>query len=237
MLERRRSLMCFFVDLSGEGLTRSLPSHFSRAAERALSTLARAVMRLLVIAVLIALASGCTLDDRGSSTPEGGSTVVVPDVTRSTASDAFARLREAGVRIRVATGFRLASNRDPIVAGQRPDAGTRVTPGTTVVVRLVSGPVGLLSASEHEVRVPDVTGLSLRQAVARLQDVGLAWDAGMVPPLASSDAAALLDAYRVTAQKPDGGTRYQQISRHDINGEVEVTIEPVTLDVRSGEGT
>jgi hypothetical protein len=68
---------------------------------------------------------------------------------------------------------------------------------------------GLIHPTFDEVVAPDVTGLSLREALASLEGSPVVWSA-MLPPLPAMSASSFLDAYRVTGQTPKAGTRFVQ---------------------------
>ena len=187
------------------------------------------IRHLLVIAVLAAVGSVACVHGAGSERDA----VVVPDVSGLRAREAFARLRQDGLRVSIPTAFRLASNQEPVVTGQRPQAGRRAERGATVALLLANGPIGLHAGSESDVVVPDVTGMSLRQAVERLRSLGLVWDAATLPPLPPSDAPGLLDAYTVSAQEPPAGSRYRQVAPYDVERGVGAKVTPVRLSVRA----
>ncbi len=88
--------------------------------------------------------------------------VEVPDLQGLTSSQALGKLLDTGLNIRL-------DGQGPKILDQTPKAGVKVAPGTTVIVYLgqEEGQIG------QPVAVPDVTGLSLRDAAVALSTQGL----------------------------------------------------------------
>jgi hypothetical protein len=185
----------------------------------------------LWVALLAIATSGCFGGDaekggssRAGSTSEPGDAVApsaaedgfvtVPAATRegvATAIDeVFRELRDAGLRVATTSAHLPGSDVGipfgsaeglPWVTEQRPDAGTRVKAGSVVRLRVVPGGPFLLPRPPPESSVPDLTGLTLREALPRIRSAGIFWRT-VLPPLPPSRAAEFLDAYRVTSQDP-----------------------------------
>ncbi|MGW6396937.1 Stk1 family PASTA domain-containing Ser/Thr kinase [Streptomyces sp. NPDC055134] len=93
-----------------------------------------------------------------------GSAVDVPDVTGESEEDAIADLQDAGLKPEIATE-RVHSDEDKgSVAQQSPVEGKQLGEGDTVTLKISKGPV--------MVEVPDVVGMSVNDAVHKLQDSG-----------------------------------------------------------------
>ncbi|MGY0487023.1 Stk1 family PASTA domain-containing Ser/Thr kinase [Streptomyces sp. WG-D5] len=93
-----------------------------------------------------------------------GAPVDVPDVTGESEQDAVAELEEAGLKAEIATE-RVHSDEDKgDVARQSPEEGKQVAEGGTVTLTISKGPV--------MVEVPDVTGMKVDEAKARLSGAG-----------------------------------------------------------------
>jgi beta-lactam-binding protein with PASTA domain len=133
--------------------------------------------------------------------------VTVPQVTQTSVTEAYKRLREAGLRVAIPERFTVAALHEPGPSTQRPRAGQRVPPGTVVTLELWPGPLGSPAYSPHTVTVSDLVGLSASEALEWVEDADLFFEIRDIPPLLPSDAAGLFDNYRVTAQSPAPGTR------------------------------
>lgn len=116
--------------------------------------------------------------------------VDVPDTVGTNVTDARARLRDLGLRVRV---MRVVAP-DPAgtVVGQSPQRGARVREGATVTLRVSTGP--------SEVAVPDVTGLDEATARSELED------AGFEVRVTEESTADPAEDGLVRAQSPAGGT-------------------------------
>jgi hypothetical protein len=136
--------------------------------------------------------------------------VTVPRVAGLPVEEAFRRLRDAGLRVRTSDRVRLGpTNGLPGVFRQSPREGNRVRAGTVVTLSFCGFAGGIIHPTFDEVVAPDVTGLSLREALASLEGSPVVWSA-MLPPLPAMSASSFLDAYRVTGQTPKAGTRFVQ---------------------------
>lgn len=88
--------------------------------------------------------------------------VVVPQVVNLPLDEAVQELRAAGLN------FMMHGEGD-VVYGQVPEAGAGVLQGTTVVLELKAGTAG----GKGAVTVPDLTGLTIKQAGGLLENLGL----------------------------------------------------------------
>lgn len=88
--------------------------------------------------------------------------VELPDTIGASVSDASARLRDLGLKVRVVRV--VAPDPAGTVVGQSPRAGAEAREGTTVTLRVSTGPA--------EVAVPDVTGLDEPSARLELENAG-----------------------------------------------------------------
>lgn len=92
--------------------------------------------------------------------------VVVPDLTEYKEADAIAALRSTGeVEYDHSEDENSAEVEKGLVIRTEPAAGTSVPKGTPIIL--------YVSVGVEQVKVPDVTGLSLAKAQAQLEDVGL----------------------------------------------------------------
>ncbi|MFZ3594096.1 Stk1 family PASTA domain-containing Ser/Thr kinase [Streptomyces sp. BH104] len=93
-----------------------------------------------------------------------GSPIDVPDVTGESEQDAIADLEDAGLKAEISTK-RVNSEEDKgSIAQQSPAEGKQLAEGDTVTLTISKGPV--------MVEVPDVTGLKVDEAKARLGAAG-----------------------------------------------------------------
>jgi penicillin-binding protein 1A len=128
-----------------------------------------------------------------SSPPPAPSTVALPDVRGQYQTQARSVLEAAGFKViaeRRPTRERAAG----MVADQTPSPGTLVTPGSTVVMGVSSGP-------PRPVVVVNTVGFSVDQAARMLQASGLNVDIVVEDPPDGVKAAP----GRVWKQTPDGG--------------------------------
>lgn len=88
--------------------------------------------------------------------------VGVPDVINLDGAAAKARIEAVGLNYR-------AEGSGPVVTQQTPPPGVQVARGSTVLVVLSNGP----ATSQEPVKVPNVIGLSLREAAQVLESCGL----------------------------------------------------------------
>jgi eukaryotic-like serine/threonine-protein kinase len=97
-----------------------------------------------------------------------GAPVDVPDVTGEDLADARADLAEAGLKVKIAT-TRVNSDDDAgQVAEQTPAADSQAADGDTITLTISKGP--------EMIEVPDVTGDSVDDAKAELEDAGFQVD-------------------------------------------------------------
>ncbi len=121
---------------------------------------------------------------------DGQKVVVVPDVADMSSARAREHLRAAGLR--VTTRGVASSAPTGTVLGQTPRAGARVQEGTTVTLRVSTGPL--------EVDVPDVTGLNEAAARFELESAGFRVQVVEQP---TDDSA---EDGMVVSQSPSGGS-------------------------------
>lgn len=124
--------------------------------------------------------------------------VPVPDLRGKTATEAEAALVDVGLRLGRVDSTRVADGVG-VVDQQDPPAGTRAAPGQAVDVTL--------AAVAPLVSVPDVVGLTAREADRVLDAAGL-----QPPPVDAAD----LDA-RVTGQSPDAGSAVPAATTVDLS--------------------
>ncbi|MGB9802918.1 penicillin-binding transpeptidase domain-containing protein, partial [Desulfofundulus sp.] len=106
--------------------------------------------------------------------------VAVPNVVGFPVADACWLLQEWGLRS-------WSPGKTGLVTGQEPAAGMRVSPGTTVSLRITA------SQSPHRLVVPDLCGLTVKKAGSILEELGLKFKA-------SGSGVAL-------RQRPEAGSR------------------------------
>jgi eukaryotic-like serine/threonine-protein kinase len=139
------------------------------------------LLLLLLVGAGIALAYVLTREDDESSTER------VPTVVGLRAPVAVERLRTAGYPSDVRR--RIDPSRRGRVVEQRPDGGTELEPGRTVIVIVARGP--------NTVDVPNVVGLEVADAFERVQAAGLRARA--------TDVFARQAVGRVVRQRPPAG--------------------------------
>lgn len=88
--------------------------------------------------------------------------IEVPNLVGDTSAEALERLRDTGLNIRL-------DGQGAKILDQTPKAGVKVPPGSTVIVHMGEK----LPSAGEPVQVPDVSGLSLRDASVKLSAVGL----------------------------------------------------------------
>lgn len=93
--------------------------------------------------------------------------IVVPDFTNMTVAEAEASALQAGMRVEVTDSVFVKRMKKGAVRSQNPEPGSKVKEG-----RRVSLTINAFNAKK--VTVPNLVGLSLRQAIAELQSRGLA---------------------------------------------------------------
>ena len=140
-------------------------------------------------------------------------TVRVPDVVGLDPAAAEARCKEAQLNLRVEER---ASPGVPIhqVLSQSPDPGTLVKPGRTVRVQV--------SSETQQVAVPELRGMSLRQASVQLENVKLVL--GRVSRIYAGDAGQ-----EVLASRPRSGTGAIEGARVDVLVSVGEGTEPFLM--------
>jgi beta-lactam-binding protein with PASTA domain len=97
-----------------------------------------------------------------------GEPVEVPDVTGDPREEATQGLRDAGLRVRVASERVFSEEDEGTVAKQSPAEGTRLAKGDTVTLTLSKG--------QETVEVPDVVGKSVDEARQKLEAAGFTVD-------------------------------------------------------------
>ena len=95
---------------------------------------------------------------------KGPAPVGVPNVTGRAADDAIAQLRAKGFSVQVSHDYSDTVGEGDVI-GTDPDAGVLAPRGSTVTVIVSNGP--------EPVTVPNVVGLTVEEATARLQEIGL----------------------------------------------------------------
>jgi beta-lactam-binding protein with PASTA domain len=120
--------------------------------------------------------------------------VELPDMIGTSFADSRARLRGLGLRVRVVRV--VAADPAGTVVGQTPRAGTEVREGTTVTLRVSTGPA--------EVAIPDVVGLD--EASARLELENAGFDVRVADQSTEDPAQDGL----VVAQSPLGGSNARE---------------------------
>ena len=157
--------------------------------------------------------------------------VIVPRVSGLSVEGAFQRLSDAGLRVTTSEPVRLGPTEGlPWVFRQRPRPGAHVKAGAVVALRFCGFAGGLVMPTFDEVVAPDVAGLPLREALARLEDSPVVWSA-VLPPLPATSARSFLDAYRVTGQTPAPGTRFVQTAKRTSARLIEFQWTKLELDV------
>ena len=157
--------------------------------------------------------------------------VIVPRVSGHSVEEAFQRLSDAGLRVATSQPVRLGPTDGlPWVFRQRPRPGAHVKAGTVVALSFCGLGGGLIMPTFDEVVAPDVAGLPLREALARLEDSPVVWSA-VLPRLPATSASSFLDAYRVTGQTPAPGTRFVQTTRRTSKHLIEFRWTKLELDV------
>lgn len=92
--------------------------------------------------------------------------IVVPDFTNMTVAEAEATASQAGMRVDVTDSVYVKRMKKGAVRSQNPEPGAKVKDG-----RRISLTINAMNAKK--VTVPNLVGLSLRQAIAELQSRGL----------------------------------------------------------------
>jgi beta-lactam-binding protein with PASTA domain len=159
-------------------------------------------------------------------------TVVVPGVRNGNVPFAFDRLRESGLRVAIPSTIPFRETSWPRVTGQTPSAGTRVAWGSVVTLRVTGGFIGSPAGPRKlpVYRVPEFNGKPLADAVAWTKGKTVYW-ASDLPPLPSSNAKHLFDAYVITSQRPAAGSDLKLWTPARMRGFVGVRLTPLTLEV------
>jgi hypothetical protein len=175
----------------------------------------RLVLLLAVVALVITdVASGGAGEARGARR-----IVVVPAVRTGGPGDfssdalplAYVVLHRAGLRVSYGRPVAASSvsNCWPIVASQRPRAGTRVVAGTVVTLAIGMTPCPLPSPAVPRplpsATVPNFRGHTVTAVAAWAGRHHLYWR-GQVPALTGGTARQLLTNFRVAGQRPRPGT-------------------------------
>ena len=161
------------------------------------------------LAAAATLASGC--GHHRSAEPS----VTVPSVTHYGLEYAYRRLRAAGLTVSVDRFPRRYNERDTIAVGtESPPAGSEVARGSTVTLggpylHVLGSPYGFAGKppAGGMTTVPRVTGLTVYQALERLDHAAVFSDLVSIPALRRSSGRRLFDAYVVRQQSPPAGTR------------------------------
>lgn len=103
-----------------------------------------------------------------SQGPEPPDTAIVPDVVGKTQAEATEILTGAGYEVAAARAYSETVAKD-VVAGQAPMADSVTEPGITVGILVSDGP----RPGPEFVLVPDLTGMTLEEATAVLEQAGL----------------------------------------------------------------
>jgi len=111
------------------------------------------------------VAAGSTVDIVVSTGPDAPALVPVPDVVGQDVVDAHATLDAEGFVVQIAEETNETVEAGPVTE-MNPSAGTEIAEGTTVVLAVSTGP--------DDVIVPDFSGMTISEATAAAEDVGLA---------------------------------------------------------------
>lgn len=130
---------------------------------------------------------------------KGKGQVEVPDLNGMNADQAKQALTKAGLTASQGTAVASDEVAKDKVATQDPAAGTKVEKGSTVTFSLSSGP--------ESVSVPDITGMSEKEAQAALSNVGLT---GSLSDRKASDKVAEGD---IISQSPSAGKKVSKGSK------------------------
>ncbi len=140
--------------------------------------------------------------------PSDPAGVLVPDLTDTPFLEAFELLRAADLRPAISDTYSLGAIWQPEASTSMPEPGQRVESGS--VVTLEPGPAPLrfpddLPDDNDTVKMPDLVGINLREAVEQLEALDVIWLVRQIPALPPSEADHLFDEYRVIRQMPDPG--------------------------------
>lgn len=147
---------------------------------------------------------------RSGAVPASRAFVTVPPVSGHSVEEALQRLSDPGLRVATSQPVRLGPSEGlPGVFRQRPRPGAHVKAGTVVTLSFCGLGGGLIMPTFDQAVAPDVAGLPLREALARLEDSPVVWSV-VLPRLPATSASSFLDTFRVTGQTPAPGTRFVQ---------------------------
>lgn len=173
----------------------------------------RSLLPWLVLLIMLVIV-GCLLwrfldigraPDQADVDPGGvaSATVVVPDVVGMTREEAVAALEAVGLTVETQPSYDVVAE-PGTVASQEPAAGVRASAGSTVFIGVTEdlGTGGRIDGREDDglTEVPDVTGLTLDAATARLDRDGL----GISSSSAYSDS---VPKGKIVSQSPVAGQR------------------------------
>jgi serine/threonine-protein kinase len=153
-----------------------------------------------ILAVVIAGGAGYLLYEKIQDQLDKSQPVAVVDVRNILRGLAVQKLKTQGFDVKV---VRRADNAVPVneVADQNPSPGSRIAPSSTVTI--------FVSTGKPRVPVPDVRGLTLNDAISRLNDVHLTPDVHQVFSAAQSST--------VVGQAPAGGDKVLINSKVRLN--------------------
>lgn len=156
----------------------------------------------------------------------GSGTGTVPTIAAgSSLEDAYQLLRGDGFRVAVdfSAGKSIpdAFLQAPLAQGVTPAPGTNVGPGGDVTIIAAPGPHIPPTGGISYPHVPNFVRKPAEAAVTWADGHSLLWAIPKLPRLPASNAALLLDAYTIVAQKPNPGAVLH------VN-------QPLTLTVRPG---
>jgi PASTA domain len=158
------------------------------------------------LVVLLALTLlGCSNEER----------VTVPDLRAASVVEAYAQLRELGLKVEIDGSIYAGSTGSSGIGGQTPEAGKSVEVGSVVTLRPGFRPIGSVFGVDQPdpVVLPDLIGVRLDIAVRRLENLGLLWWTRSMPALPASDGPTLLAQYEVARMAAPPGSSYDQYSR------------------------
>ena len=150
----------------------------------------------IVVAVVV-IAAGAFFFLRGSQ----AEMVQVPDVVGMQQDEATTALADAGFQVTPEEASEPGDAKEGEVVAQDPEAGGEAPKGSSVTISVVGAP--------EAIAVPDVVGLSVDAATAKLEKAGL-----RANPRTKEDGSVKPDT--VIAQSPEQGTELAPDSRVDI---------------------
>ena len=135
-----------------------------------------------------------------------GETVTVPDLVGASLVEAETICTRTGLHLRVEDRRYSAGTPSDQVLGQFPEAGDTVKPGRVVRVHL--------SLGAEEVSLPDVRGLSLRQATLQLENANL--EIGRIARVYEDKGGAGANGPMVQAMRPRPGEAVPRGGKVDL---------------------